>query len=898
MGKKIAIICFTCVWMVLSALSCCFAAQKSVHEIKNVYTANYKDGYLYGIELIENKYYIFSVNIETGEQQYFTYPIKDDHGVVFLMDLVMGNNGEMYVYYSLLAESDSDETADIISYCDFDNGRIIPKWDMKEISDKSFLQFRCQQDGQLVLETIDNTTATMYRFYLNEDGTAALKDSMQLPAEVSSVVSQDTGVWALSNTGDVYKVEDNNITREIFINDGSKIGIQNTYYDLQEDGMHFFNLDTGLNYKITSETDYQEIELCPDHQSAEAKSFDVSNVYNTSEQDGIYVGILATEDGRSIPVIYGEKEYALEQLTWPAGKVFLTAFLMIIGVTAVLLIYFYVFSRLFKRKDGAPVLGIAIMLMIPIITFSMIQLYHVMEQKLPDEKAQKIQQLTVLNDILKQKIDMQQLEAIRDADENTFEEVIFVYYNLIQPLFIQNMSTNSKELVNSGVASFLYYCENGEIYPVSPIYQLNLPVKYQMSASNYLALKEAAETGKTVCTEYNSYLGRFLTILSPIKNENGEVIAVLETSENTLILETNILSNRQNIEKLFFVIGTLIFLMIVLVFWINTRSLKTLRQAMTQMAEGNLKARANIQGNHEIAVIAKRFDHMAELIENRVTEVEAYQNKYEAFVPSKLFYLLRKNGIRGALSGDGKDFTATVLTIHTLHEKNGDSNPYQESFSDYHEYLNKQISVIHTYGGIIHKIFRHGEIAIFTKDTQHNAIECAIAVLEKLKDEDEAFYVGIADEQLRFGVIGLPKRMVTAMISEHGSLSVFLQHMAAKFGTPILITGRAAGRIPNFARYYRTRIIGYLQMTSSDKLEAVYEVLNGDTQERQRLKLDTKAEFEDGVRLFMAKSYAYARRRFIHVLQQDPKDGVAKEYITLCDQHLRDESEETWLDKF
>lgn len=84
MGKKIAIIFTICIWIALSAFSCCFVAQKSIHEIQNAYTANYRNGYLYGIEIYENKYFIFSVNTETGEQQYFTYPVVDENGTRFL----------------------------------------------------------------------------------------------------------------------------------------------------------------------------------------------------------------------------------------------------------------------------------------------------------------------------------------------------------------------------------------------------------------------------------------------------------------------------------------------------------------------------------------------------------------------------------------------------------------------------------------------------------------------------------------------------------------------------------------------------------------------------------------------------------------------------------------------
>lgn len=305
----------------------------------------------------------------------------------------------------------------------------------------------------------------------------------------------------------------------------------------------------------------------------------------------------------------------------------------------------------------------------------------------------------------------------------TFEDAYYYYSELKQPETIKNMNTGSNELVNNAISAFLYHYKDGKLYPLSLSYQQNLSMEYQMPTANYLALKEAAEIGKTVYTEYNNYNGGFLSVFAPIKNENGEVIGVLETNESSLLLEMNIFSNSQTIKKLFFAAGTLLFLLILFVFWINTRDLKTLRQAMTKMAEGDLHERANIKGNHEVAVIAKRFDHMAALIENRVAEIESYQNKYEAFVPSKPFYLLRKNGIRGALVGDGKDFTATVLTINTS-DKSDHHTLHHEGFSAYNAYLNQEILVIHTYGGVVNKIFRYGENVIFTKEVQQNAVEC------------------------------------------------------------------------------------------------------------------------------------------------------------------------------
>lgn len=128
------------------------------------------------------------------------------------------------------------------------------------------------------------------------------------------------------------------------------------------------------------------------------------------------------------------------------------------------------------------------------------------------------------------------------------------------------METGSEEAVNNAMASHLYHYKDGELFSLSLSYQQNLSMEYQMPATNYLSLKEAAETGKTVYTEYSNYLGSYLTVFAPIKNNNGEVIGVLETSASSLLLEMNILSNSQTIKKLFFGAGTLLFLLILLVF--------------------------------------------------------------------------------------------------------------------------------------------------------------------------------------------------------------------------------------------------------------------------------------------------------------------------------------------
>lgn len=303
---------------------------------------------------------------------------------------------------------------------------------------------------------------------------------------------------------------------------------------------------------------------------------------------------------------------------------------------------------------------------------------------------------------------------------------------------INNIDTNSIEYINENIKNNLYFYKYNEIFSASEKYPVGVPMNYNTVSNTYNCMKEAAQNNKVVYTEYNDLTVRYISIFTPIKNNSGEVIGVLETNENILLLEFNIHNNTKTVKRILFIDALIIFILILCVLWINTRPLKPLRRAMTEVAKGNLSFRANILGNNEIAVISNKFDRMAELIENRFDEIETFQNKYEAFVPSKLFYILRKKGIKEVYA------------------------------------------------------------------------ECAIAIMDKLKYSNEGFSIGIAKQELRFGVISLPKRMVTVLISEHGSLSWFLQKMASKFGISILITGNDADKIDDFFNRYNIRTIGYI----------------------------------------------------------------------------------------
>lgn len=129
-------------------------------------------------------------------------------------------------------------------------------------------------------------------------------------------------------------------------------------------------------------------------------------MYNVYENKGVYVGVLALEDGGNVPAIYGEKEYVVDELSRTKSYIIFMSLLLFVILSTIFIIYMYIFYKILNKKGGAPVMGIAAMLIIPVILVGIFVLFYFIDNKLPDKKEQKIQQLTTISEIVKEKINI------------------------------------------------------------------------------------------------------------------------------------------------------------------------------------------------------------------------------------------------------------------------------------------------------------------------------------------------------------------------------------------------------------------------------------------------------------------------------------------------------------
>lgn len=222
------------------------------------------------------------------------------------------------------------------------------------------------------------------------------------------------------------------------------------------------------------------------------------------------------------------------------------------------------------------------------------------------------------------------------------------------------------------------------------------------------------------------------------------------------------------------------------------------------------------------------------------------------------------------------DFSDLVLSLEV-----------QDIFRYINTILSRLLPVIEKNNGEADSFSDAGVTALFNRPYA-NALVSAISMCQEIntiKDPDfnfGGFAVGVCFGSVMIGVVGDGRDYSTLTISEYTGLSKYLQSIAGKYYSKILITGSYADLVDDFYKRFSSRFIGYIYLTKFEKFEKIYDVYNGDTIEERNKKRKTKLMFEKGVGLFIEKKYDQARLHFIEVLKADRQDLAAKEYVFLC----------------
>lgn len=277
--------------------------------------------------------------------------------------------------------------------------------------------------------------------------------------------------------------------------------------------------------------------------------------------------------------------------------------------------------------------------------------------------------------------------------------------------------------------------------------------------------------------------------------------------------------------------------------------------------------------------------------QNREKAAGKREENYRAMLPGGLLKLFWTGSPENPVIGEEKSIKAVALSYNISEfSKLIRQESAEEIFRFVNDVLSLVVPSILYQEGEIEKYKEAGLSAFFLGDPER-ALHSAVSVCEALNQAgiQETYSIGLTYGDIMVGMVGHEKRFGTLMISETTGLADFLQELAVRFRSRILITGDMKKQIPGFDKSYNSRYLGNIYVKAAGTTEEIYDVYDGDEPEDKNGKRKTRMLFENGVALFQNKNFQDARLHFIEVLKANRMDGAAKEYLYLCNKCISNE---------
>jgi len=301
------------------------------------------------------------------------------------------------------------------------------------------------------------------------------------------------------------------------------------------------------------------------------------------------------------------------------------------------------------------------------------------------------------------------------------------------------------------------------------------------------------------------------------------------------------------------------------------------------------------------ALIAKQEESIA-------TQKELITS-YARFVPEQLLTFLGKDIITKVGLGDSvqKDMTILFSDIRAFTSISETLSP-SENFGFINSYLETMGPIIRKHNGFIDKYIGDAIMALFPQKPS-DAIDASIEMLEELyklnvKRKTKGFApisigIGIHTGSQMLGIIGEKERMEGTVISDVVNTASRLEGLTKAYSTALLISEDVLEGVADKGKY-EYRFLDTVKVKGKNKAVRIFEILNGVSPRIRELKLQTKSDFEEGIRFYFDKNFKASLKKMKSVLKKDSKDKAAELYIERCNFYLKNGIDPNWdgVEKF
>ena len=272
------------------------------------------------------------------------------------------------------------------------------------------------------------------------------------------------------------------------------------------------------------------------------------------------------------------------------------------------------------------------------------------------------------------------------------------------------------------------------------------------------------------------------------------------------------------------------------------------------------------------------------------------------FVPEGILKLLEKQSIVDVRLGDQVECEISILfsdirSFTSISEKMNAA----ENFEFLNKYLSQVGPMIKKNYGVIDKYIGDAIMALFPGDV-NNALDAGIQMLDEVytlnkhkKENDPTIRIGIGINtgMVMMGVIGETDRYECTVISDAVNLASRIEGLTKMYNASLLISEYSFMNLKNISKYF-FRVVDNVVVKGKNKPVKIYEILNGNSNRIIDLKLSTKEDLSNGIESYNRKDFNESIHYFNKVLQKDPIDSVAKNFINRASFFMNNDIPEDW----
>ncbi|MDE7360419.1 MAG: HAMP domain-containing protein [Oscillospiraceae bacterium] len=451
------------------------------------------------------------------------------------------------------------------------------------------------------------------------------------------------------------------------------------------------------------------------------------------------------------------------------------------------------------------------------------------------------------------------------------------------------MTTNDGSYMTFGDKNYcwIYPVVGGEIRSgICDQFPVNLPFE-KVVAENLISEYKKVAQGKisaAACGISDDSL-EWVIAVSPLKNSEGEVIALIETGISKLNYMTSSKRNSSDILRIVVIFEVITGALILAAAGIALLPLKRLHKAVEATGNGDYGVSVEVKGRDEISGIAEAFNVMSRQIYDHTQNLGRLNEAYLRFLPSGIISTIGKPSVLSVSRGDYSSISGYILHIRLINFSEQTAElPNDDVFELINNISREIMENIIGKNGVIESYNQEEYICIFGE--ADFAYKAAIDLIQQLRihyPRLKASFVIVKDSVL-LGIVGHEKRLGTIMLSHGIGLSKKLGHIASSCEVNLIVTSDVSLSVP-----CPQRLLGKIDF---DRYEyTFFDCFGGDEISVYLSKLEGCAQFEEIVVQFCESQWNKCRRSVLSYLEKNKNDRAAIRYLFLCENNIKNSGE-------